>query len=133
MGKKYIPLLVLVMFFATLLFEISCKKDETTKPPGDLKVVVCDTSQTHYFGGAEVFLYKSGSDRSNDLTRKNYYRKTTGDNTDPINIGAMFYSLPSQTYYIYARRDLGGGKFFTGIADCFVPSGMTKTLVVVVQ
>jgi hypothetical protein len=95
---------------------------------GDLRVVVCDATETNYFGGAEVFLYKSDAERTSDPMRLNYFRKTTTDNSDPIEIGAVFYDLVYQKYYVFARRDLGGGNFIQGVGESFVTNGITTKL-----
>jgi hypothetical protein len=100
--------------------------------PGNLAVLVCDALQT-YWGGAEVFLYKTESDRTNDPQRTSYYQKATTDNSDPQNIGAVFYALTYQKYYVYARHDLGGGNFITGVGESFIQSGKTTKLTVKIQ
>jgi len=97
--------------------------------PGNLNVLVSDATQTNYFGGAQVFLYKTDADRTADPQRQNYYRQANTDNTDPITKGAMFYSLTYQKYYFFARRDLGGGNFIQGVGEAFVPSCRTTTVI----
>lgn len=134
MRKHFNQLFMLAIIFTTLLFSYNCKKDEpAAKPPGNLQILVCDQSQTTYFGGAEVFLYKSGSDRTNDVNRTNYFRKTTTDNSAPETIGAVFYDLPVQVYYAFGRRDLGGGNFISGTGDYSVTSGQTTPFMLIVQ
>jgi len=135
MDKIFNPLLILVLFVTTLILTDSCKKDEA-KPapsPGDLNVVVCDVSQSNYFGGAEVFLYLSSADRTNDPQRTSYYRKATTDNSDPIFIGAAFYKLNYQKYYVFARHDLGFGNLIVGEGESFITSGQTTKLTVVLE
>jgi hypothetical protein len=100
--------------------------------PGNLKVLVCYTFLT-YWGGAEVFLYLTESARTNDPQRTSYYQKATTDNTDPANIGAVFYALTFQKCYVYARLDKGGGQFITGVGESFIQSGKTTTLIVKMQ
>lgn len=102
-------------------------------PPGDLKVVVCDITTTTFFGGAEVFLYKTDSERFSDPLRQYYFRKAQTDNSDPQNLGAIFYALPFQTYYVACRFDLGGGTFLFGVGESPVPTGKTTKLEVMVQ
>jgi hypothetical protein len=99
---------------------------------GHLKVLVRDALQT-YYGGAEVFLYLTESARTNDPQRTNYYQKATTDNSDPINIGAVFYLLHYQKYFLFARHDLGGGNFIYGVGESFIQSGKTTELIVIVQ
>ena len=101
--------------------------------PGNLKVLVCDVTQTNYFGGAEVFLYLTEADRTNDPQRANYYRKAITDNSSPQTLGAMFYELPYQKYFLYGRVDLGGGNFLTGTCEGFIIVASTRTLYLVVQ
>ena len=121
---------VFVIFFTTLLFTSACNKEGDITPPirnGNLRVLVCDITQANYFGGAEVFLYKTNAERTTDAQRLKYYRKTTTDNSDPMNIGGIFYDLPAQSYYIFCRRDLGGGNFLTGGNDCSVKADTITT------
>jgi hypothetical protein len=97
---------------------------------GDLRVVTCDATQTNFFGGTEVFLYKSDAERTSDPMRSNYFRKTTTDNSNPIDIGAIFYDLADQKYYVFARHDLGGANFIQGVGESFVPAGVVTKLIV---
>ena len=105
----------------------------TGAEPGNLEVFVTDTLEETYYGGAEVFLYKSEADRSNDPQRTSYYQKTACDNTDPINIGAIFYRLLNQKYYVFCRWDDGMGDIKTGEGESFVPAGKITKLTVKVQ
>ena len=91
-----------------------------------IKVLVCDQAQTLYFGGAEVFMYLSDAERAADPQRTQYYQKATTDNTDPANVGAVFYKTPWRTYYFFARRDNGGGNFITGTGE-IAPKMCTTT------
>jgi hypothetical protein len=97
------------------------------------KVVVCDITQTNYFGGAEVFVYYTEADRTNDPQRTQYAYKGTTDNGDPAGIGAMFYKMEARKYYIFARRDMGAGNFLTGVIDGTNEWCNTSTFVAVVQ
>jgi len=98
-----------------------------------MKVVVCDATQTNYFGGADVFMYLSESARTNDPQRTLYSQHAVTDNTDPANVGAVFYKTPYQKYYFFARRDLGAGNFLTGVGEAFPKMCTTYKVVVVVQ
>jgi len=102
-------------------------------PNGNLKVMVCDNAQTVYYGGASVFLYNSEADRTNDPQRTAYFQKATTDNNDPMNSGAEFYNLPNRKYYVFCRRDNGGGNYFTGVGESIVPNGKVTSLIVKVQ
>ena len=104
----------------------------TLPDPGDIQVIVCDITQTNYYGGAEVFLYRSESDSRLDPQRTSYYLKAITDYSDPVSNGAVFYALPYQKYFFYCRKDLGGGNFLNGFAEFFVKSGIIVTLVIVV-
>ena len=127
------------MVMATVIFiSNSCTENiptyETTtfigcSDPGNLNVLVADATQTNYFGGAEVYLYKSDADRTADPQRQNYYRTALTSNSTPITNGAMFYELAYQKYYFFARRDLGGGNFIQGVGEAFVPSCKTSTVI----
>jgi hypothetical protein len=105
----------------------------TGAEPGDLEVFVTDTLEETFYGGAEVFFYKSEADRTNDPQRTSFYKKAITDNTDPINIGAIFYRLINQKYYVFCRWDQGMGDIFTGVGESFVPAGKKTKLTVKVQ
>jgi hypothetical protein len=101
----------------------------TTQPPGDLNVLVCNSTQTIYYGSAEVFLYKTFDALSNDTKRLKYYHKAITDISDPKLSGAKFNNLACQTYYIFARYDTGGGKFIIGFTQLNLQSGKCTTLI----
>jgi hypothetical protein len=98
-------------------------------PDGDLQVIVCNQTSTNFYGGAQVYLYKSYSERLNDASRTSYYRMAVTDNTDPVNVGAIFYGLTYQKYYLFVKwTDMTNT--YTGEGETFVPKGkMTKVTV----
>jgi hypothetical protein len=102
-------------------------------PLGNLNVFIVDSDKVNYYGGAEVFLYKSEAERNADNQRNHYYRVAYTSNTDPVSLGAMFYELANQKYYLFARRDLGGGNFLPGTGESFVPAGVITKLVISIQ
>jgi hypothetical protein len=97
---------------------------------GDLAVMVTDTSHSGFFGGVTVFLYLTEADRANDPHFYNYYRRATTDCFDAENIGAVFYALTTQKYFVFCRLDRGGGNYLEGLGESFViPGKSTKLLV----
>jgi len=110
----------------------SFKTGEPILPPGDLDVFFCDATGTNYFGGADVYLYRSYSERFNDNSRTNYFSKASTDNTDPFHTGAIFYALTYQKYYIACSWS-NGTVTFTGEGECFVPKSQTTKLVIHAQ
>jgi hypothetical protein len=104
-----------------------------TQNNGDIHVLVCDQTQTNYFGGAEVFLYKTDADRNNDPARKNYYRKAITDNYDPQGLGAVFYELSDQQYFLFGRVYLGGGNFLNGVTQGYARNSNIVTFILVVH
>jgi hypothetical protein len=132
---KYIlgfMLMVTAMFISNSCTENIPTYESTTfigcSDPGNLQILVCDALQTMYYGGAEVFLYLSDADRTNDPQRQNSFRKSSTPNTDPNINGAMFYTMPFQKYYFFARRDLGGGNIIQGSGEAFCPTCRTTTV-----
>jgi hypothetical protein len=101
------------------------------QPTGNLKVLVCDVLFTYFV--ADVFLYLSDVARTNDPQRTSYYQKAISDKEDPKNIGAVFYALTYQKYYVYARFNLGSGNFITGVGESFIQLGKTTELIVKIQ
>lgn len=140
--KKMKYFLGFMMMTAIMVIANSCAEDIPTyttetfvgcSDPGNLNVLVCDATQSNYFGGAEVFLYKTDAERTADPQRSNYYRKAITDNSDPQNKGGIFYQLAFQKYFFFARRDLGGGNFLTGAGEAFAKSCVTTNAIAVVQ
>ena len=144
--KKMRYFLGFIMITAVMLIANSCAEDiptyttETYVGCNDvnqthIKVVVCDETQTNYFGAAEVFMYQTDADRTNDPQRTSYYRKSLTDNADPVNVGAVFYNTPFQKYFFFVRREtsVGSGNFLTGVGDGFPEMCTTKKIVVVVK
>lgn len=131
-GKNFKHLQILVMFISVLLISVNCKKEEVTQPSGDLKVIVCDSTLKGYYAGAEVFLYKTESARTNDVIRTNYYQKATTDDIEPFGVAAIFYSLPYQKYFVFSRFPMGVN-YLTGVSESFITSGKQTSLVVVIQ
>jgi hypothetical protein len=101
-------------------------------PPGDLKVIVCNVAGTAYYGDADVYIYKSYSERLNDASRTSYFRKASTDNTDPHLKGAIFYALVYQQYYLFCSWT-NGTVTYTGEKECFVPKGQMSTCTVKIQ
>jgi hypothetical protein len=141
--KKMRYFLGFIMMTAVMFINNSCSEDIPTYTTDvyqgcnkveetHIKVVVCDALQT-YWGGAEVFVYQTEQARTDDPQRTNFWRKGTTDNSDPTNIGVIFYQTPYQTYYFFARHDLGGGNFITGVGEIKPEMCNTVKLVVVVQ
>lgn len=116
------------ILLCTVVFS-ACKKDITVPvvpctTPGDLEVRVCDITQTNFFGGAEVFLYNTATDRDADVSRTNQLDKRITDSTDPNTSGATFYQLASQRFYFYARWT-NGTLNFHGVGDALVTTCKT--------
>jgi hypothetical protein len=101
--------------------------------PGNLNILVCDVSQMDYFGGAEVFLYKTEAERTADPSRTSYYRKALTDYSNPTSIGARFYSLAPQNYYFFARRDIGSGTFLTGVGVVYAKTCITTNTTAIIK
>lgn len=107
----------------------------TAALPGNMNVVVCDQTQIKYFGGAEVYMYETETQRNLDAQRMQFNRKAITDYSDPKNIGAAFYQLPLKKFYYYARIETsaGSGKYLVGVTECYVISGGTITAILVVM
>jgi hypothetical protein len=142
--KKMRYLLGLIMISSVMFIANSCSEDvptyvtETFSGCNDvtqthMKVLVCDITQTNYYGGASVYMYLTEADRTNDPQRQNAYRTATTDNTNPATAGAVFYQTPYQKYYFFARVDLGGGNFITGVNEAFPIMCATKEVVVPIK
>ena len=142
--KKMKYFLGFIMMTAVIFITNSCTESVPTYtndiPQGcqdvartHMNILVCDVTQTNYFGGVEVFMYLTDADRTNDPQRTQYSQHAFTDNTDPINKGAMFYKTPFQKYFFFARKDLGGGNFLTGTQDSYPTWCTTKNVVVVVS
>jgi hypothetical protein len=86
--------------------------------PGDLRVE-CTIGAGYYYGNVDVYIYKTAADRSNDVTRKNYFKHSITS----ASYGALFSSILPQQYYIYCNM---AGTYF-GTDDIFVmPNTETK-------
>jgi hypothetical protein len=83
-----------------------CEKDgneNTNKIKGLLNVRVYDPYQQKFLYGAEVYLYKSLTERTNDSLMQNYFRKELTDSNQTGFIGAFFSDLDTQEYFIDVR------------------------------
>lgn len=103
-----------------------------TYPPGGLNISACDPDQTNYYGGVDVFLYKTDEDRTNDITRTKYYLKSTTDKVDPMNVGAIFNDLFVAEYFAFCKWT-DGSQTLTGTCDIWVESMYTKRGVAILQ
>ena len=100
-------------------------------PPGDLEIFVVDNIGTSYYGGADVYLYKSDADRTNDPQRTNYFQKASTGTTDPSAEPALFSNLPVARYYLFCS--FYWTTTMTGTADILVVSGKKTQLKVSVK
>ena len=105
----------------------------TGAPLGNLNILVADYTQTHYYGGAEVFLYLSVEMMTADNQRLYYYGKLFTDSLYPTVNGALFENLIKQKYYYFARKVFGGGNFKQETGESFVPLGDTTTVICLVN
>jgi hypothetical protein len=132
------------LLFGAIFFVVnSCTEDNPTyeninfigcSTPGNLEVKAKDQVGMYYMGGAEVFLYKTMAERDNDPQRTAYYRKAATDQTDPQNIGAVFYELQYQKYFYAVRwTHPTTGKVWVGAGEAFVPACMTTKVTVDMQ
>lgn len=79
------------------LINSSCKRDDVIIPTGDLYVSVGCAG--YLIDSVELILYRSESDRDNDIIYESAYEKGTG---------IMFHDLPSQEYIIVVKGVYGG-------------------------
>jgi hypothetical protein len=100
--------------------------------PGNLFVIARDQKNVSY-GGADVFLYKSLDDMNKDPGRTKAWRTAVTSNSDPLNIGAVFYSLPYQRYYFVVRIiRMSPGDTLTGNGDAYVPGCIDTKIHVII-
>ena len=137
MEKNFKLRLLFGIFVSIIILSVSCKKDDanpaTSLPgKGDLNVIVCDVQET-YYGGAEVFLYKSSTERTNDPQRTGFVSRLNTYYDAPSDSGAVFKNLSSQKYYVWVRYDLGLGNFITGEGESLIISNQRTKLKVVLQ
>jgi hypothetical protein len=92
-----------------------------------LQVFVCDKAGK-YLGGDEVYLYETKEYRANDTNLTNYSFKAATDSTNPSSNGALFDKVNYPKYYIYCRRNMGGGNFLTGTNEKFIIFSDSKLL-----
>jgi hypothetical protein len=87
--------------------------------PGDLQVFT--TIGAGYYGDFDVYVYKTDADRTNDVSRTNYFKH----GVTTVSNGVTFYTLPPAHYYVYCQWYSKSG---TG--DIFVNPGTLTVLTV---